>query len=213
VTKDVPDRQIPLAPNARHRLHTEVDPVWLQEPEFRARHAAFRTPMALAMALVEEALRGQVPCGVVVFDAWYLAEELVPVLARRRNDWSSVLKTNRLLETASVHLREAHGWPLQRPSPHRAVENLVPLMPAQAYRSLTVAEPTSGGFPRVVRIPPLGQVRIVVSCAHASLTGRSVVLVTNRVDGNAPTIVRLYGPRWPTETFSQDSKGPLGFHA
>jgi uncharacterized SAM-binding protein YcdF (DUF218 family) len=37
-----------------------------------------------------------VPIGVVVCDAWYLAEELVRVLARGRKDWISVLKTNRL---------------------------------------------------------------------------------------------------------------------
>ena len=67
--------------------------------------------------MVEEAIRCKVPFGVVVFDAWYLAEDLVQVLARRRKDWISVLKTNRLLETASFHLRDANGWPLKLPSP------------------------------------------------------------------------------------------------
>ena len=104
----------------------------LQEPECRARHAECRTNIALAVEWVEEAIRCQVPLGVVVFDAWDLAEELVQVVARRRKDWISGLTTNRLLDTASFHLREAHGWPLKLPSPHIAVEALVPLMPAQA---------------------------------------------------------------------------------
>ena len=49
------------------------------------------------------------PFGVVVFDAWYLAEDVVRALARRRKDWISLLKKNRLLETASVLLRDANG--------------------------------------------------------------------------------------------------------
>jgi hypothetical protein len=45
------------------------------------------------------------------------------------------------------------------------------------------------------------------------LTGRSVVLVTNRVDWSAAKIISLSWQRWPTETFYQDSKGQLGFNA
>ncbi len=60
--------------------------------------------------------------------------------------------------------------------------------------------------------PCLGKVRIVVSFEHATLSGRQVVLVTNRLDWNAAKIIRLYLCRWPTETFYQDGKGHLGFH-
>jgi len=91
-------------------------------PEFQARHEQCRTKIALVVELVEEAIRCKVPFGVVVFDAWYLAEDLVQVLARRRKDWISVLKKNRLLETASFHLRDANGWPLKLPGPQIAVE-------------------------------------------------------------------------------------------
>jgi hypothetical protein len=55
-------------------------------------------------------------------------------------------------------------------------------------------------------------VRIVVSFEHESLTGRSVVLVTNRVDWNAAKTISMYWQRWPTETFDQDSQGHLGFN-
>jgi len=71
----------------------------------------------------------------------------------------------------------------------------------------------TGGLTLAVRIPSLGKVRIVVSFEHAQLTGRSVVLVTNRVDWSIARILSLYLQRWPTETCYQDSKGPLGFHA
>ena len=139
------------------------------------------------------------PFGVVVFDAWYLAEDVVHVLARRRKDWISLLKTNRLLETASFHLRDAHGWTLKLPGPHLAVEELVPLIPATAYRPVKVSEDVYWCFTLTVRIPGLGKVRIVVSFEHESLTGRSVVLVTNRLDWSAAKIISLYSQRWPTE--------------
>jgi len=213
VAKHCPDIKIPTEKKARNRLHKQVDSVLLQDPDFRARHEQFRTKIALAMDLVEAAIRHKVPFGVVVFDAWYLAEDLVRVLARRRKDWISLLKKNRLLETASFHLRDANGWPLNLPSPHIAVEALVPLIPANAYRPVKVQEQTYWCFTLGVRIPGLGKVRIVVSFEHEALTGRSVVLVTNRVDWSAAKIIALYLQRWPTETFYQDSKGQLGFNA
>jgi DDE superfamily endonuclease len=132
VAKHVPNLKIPTDTKGRNRLHQQVDPLWLQDPEVPARHAQFRTTIALAIELVAEAIRHTVPCGVVVFDAWYLAEDWIQVLARRRKDWISLRKKNRLLETASFHLRAAHGWAIKLPGPHIAVEELVPLIPAHA---------------------------------------------------------------------------------
>jgi len=142
VAKPWPGLQIPTANKARNRRPKQVDPVVLQEPECRARQEPFRTTMALAIDLVEETIRGRVPVGVVVFEAWYLAEDLVRVLTRRRKEWSSVLKKTRGLETASLHGRDAHGWALQRPGPHSAVADLVPLIPATAYRPVKIGEHT-----------------------------------------------------------------------
>ncbi len=211
VAKHFPELKIPLDNKARNRLHQQVDPGLLQDPECRARHEQFRTKIALAIDLVEEAIGRKVPCGVVVVDAWYLAEDVVQVLARRRKAWISLLNKNRLLETASFHLRDPQGWTLQWPGPHLAVEALVPLLPANAYRPINVSEDTYWCFTLTVRIPGVGKVRSVVRCEHESLTGRSVVLVTNRVDWSAAKIIRLSWPRWPTDTFDPDSQGPLGF--
>jgi hypothetical protein len=212
VAKHVPDLKIPTEKKARNRLHKQVDPVVLQAPEFQARHEQFRTTIALAIELVAEAIRSTVAFGVVVVDAWSLAEDVVRVLARRRQEWVSLLKTNRLLETASFQLREINGWAMQLPGPHIAVEERVPLIPANAYRPVTGGEHPYWCFTLRVRIPGLGKVRIVVSFATEPLTGRSVVLVANRVDWSAAKIIGLSWQRWPTETFYQDSKGQLGFN-
>jgi DDE superfamily endonuclease len=212
VAKHFPDLKIPTDTKGRNRLHRQVDPVLLQDPDFRARHEQFRTKIALAIELIEEAIRHKVPFGVVVFDAWYLAEDVVRALARRRKDWISLLKKNRLLETASFLLRDANGWTLKLPGPHITVEELVPLIPANAYRPVSVGEHMYWCFTLPLRIPGLGKVRLVVSFEQESLTGRSVVLVTNRVDWSAVKIISLYAQRWPTETFYQDGKGHLGFN-
>jgi DDE superfamily endonuclease len=215
VAKHVPALKIPTAKTARNRRHKQVDPVRLQDPEFRARQAQFHTKIALAIELVEAAIRYKVPFGVVVFDAWYLAEDVVRVLARRRKAWISLLKKNRLLETASLQLRDAHGWALKLPGPHIAVKELVPLIPAQAYRPVNVREQTYWCFTLAVRIPGVGKVRLVVSFEHESLTGRSVVRVTKDLTWRTRDIVQGHTLRWLVE-ISQPyygSREPLYFPA
>jgi hypothetical protein len=98
VAKHVPERKSPSENKARTRLHQQGDPALPQDPEFRARHEQCRTTIALAMDLGEAAIRHNVPLGGVVFDAWYLAEAVVQVLARRRKAWISLLNKNRRLE-------------------------------------------------------------------------------------------------------------------
>ena len=75
---------------------------------------------------------------------------------------------------------------------------------------MTVRDKTYWTFTLAVRLPGLGQVRLVVSFKNAELTGTYAVLVSNRVDWNAQRIITLYVQRWPIETFYQDSKGHLG---
>jgi hypothetical protein len=61
-----------------------------------------------------------------------------------------------------------------------------------------------------VRLPGLGNVRLVVSLKNAELTGTSAVLVSNRADWSAQRIMTLSLQRWPIETFYQDGKTSLG---
>src|SRR6266508_2076249 len=213
VTTHFPDRSIPTQKKARAQLHKEVDPVLLTDPAFAALHAQFRTKIALGIDLVETAIRRKVPFEVVLFDGWYLAEELVKVLERRRKAWVSILKKNRNLETNSFVLNDDSGNPIRFAGPHIAVEDLIRHIPASAYRAVTVAGTTYWCFSLVVRIPTLGRVRLVISFANAERTGTAVVLVTNRRAWAAQKIIATYLRRWPTETFYQDGKGHLGLDA
>src|SRR6266508_5483348 len=213
VVRHFPDLKIPTEKKARAQLHKEVDPVLLTDPAFAALHAQFRTKIALGIDLVETAIRRKVPFEVVLFDGWYLAEELVKVLERRRKAWVSILKKNRNLETNSFVLNDDSGNPIRFAGPHIAVEDLIRHIPASAYRAVTVAGTTYWCFSLVVRIPTLGRVRLVISFANAERTGTAVVLVTNRRAWAAQKIIATYLRRWPTETFYQDGKGHLGLDA
>jgi SRSO17 transposase len=210
VQQHFPARPIPTHSKERARLHKEVDPILLADPDFQTLHQQFRTKIELGIDLLEAAIRRKVPFSVLVFDSWYLADELVSMARYRNKDWLSLLKKNRNLETNSFVLTDTTGKPIRLEGPHIAVEDLVPLIPPTAYRAVTVRDKTYWTFTLAVRIPGLGKVRLVLSFASAELTGTYVVLVTNRVDWNAQRIISLYLQRWPIETFYQDGKTHLG---
>jgi len=212
VHKHFPDQSIPTTKKERATLHKVVDPVLVMDPAFQALHIQFQTKIDLAIALVRHAVARELPLGVVLFDSWYVAEELVDVLAELEKDWVSLLKRNRNLETNSFVLRDATGAPLPLAGPHIKVEDLVPQIPANAYRAVRVGEQTYWCFTLTARLPSLGKVRLVISFANADLRGTYVVLVSNRLDWNAQRIIATYLLRWPVETFYQDGKSYLGLN-
>lgn len=210
VQKHFPDRPIPKTKKERARFHKAVDPTLLEDPHFQKLHEQFRTKIDLGIALLDAAIQHKVPFRVLLFDSWYLGEELVSMARYRKKDWISLLKKNRNLETNSFVLKDAAGKAIQLEGPHIAVEDLVPRIPPSAYREVTVGDTTYWTLTLAVRLPGLGKVRLVVSFKSAELTGTYAVLVSNRVDWDAQRIITLYVQRWPIETFYQDSKGHLG---
>ena len=210
VQQHFPDRLIPRTKKERARFHKAVAPILLEDPNFQKLHEQFRTKIDLGIALLEAAIQHKLPFRVLLFDSWYLSEELVSMARYRRKDWISLLKKNRNLETNSFVLKDAAGKAIRLEGPHIAVEDLVPLIPPTAYRGVTVGDTTYWTFTLAVRLPGLGKVRLVISFKSAELTGTYAVLVSNRVDWNAQRIITLYVQRWPIETFYQDSKGHLG---
>ena len=135
--------------------------------------------------MIEAAIRHKTPFGVLLFDGWYLSEEVVRVAERRHKAWISILKRNRNLETASFTLKDASGTAIPLAGPHIAVADLVPLIPANAYRAVTIGAHTYWCFTLAVQIPGLGKVRLVISFQHADLSGSYVVLVTNQREWSA----------------------------
>jgi len=88
-----PHRPIPTQKKERARLHKAVDPILLADPAFLKLHQQFRTKIDLGIALLESAIQHKVPFSVLLFDSWYLADELVSMARYRNKDWISLLKT------------------------------------------------------------------------------------------------------------------------
>jgi hypothetical protein len=171
VQRHLPDRPMPTTPHERARVHKEVNPLVGAHPDLQKLHQQLRTTMALGLAVLDAAMQQKGPWSVLLFARWSLAEELVSMARSRKQEWLSLLKKQRNLDTNSVGLQEATGPPIRLEGPPMAVEDLVPRLPPSASRPVTVRDKTSGTFPRAVRLPGLGTVRLVVSCKNAALTG------------------------------------------
>ena len=213
VQKHFPDRAIPKEKKPRQRLHKEVDPTLLKDPEFELLHEQFKTKISLAQEMIQGAIEHDIPFKTVLMDSWYLSEDLVKTLADRGKDWVSLLKKNRKVESHSFTLRDAQGHAIPFSKPHVKVEDLVPLIPKCSYKKVTISEQHYWCFTLTVRIPSLGKVRLVISYDNSDLEGTYAILISNRTDGSAKKMITAYLQRWPIETFYQDSKGQLGLDA
>ncbi len=205
-----PERTIPTKKKERATFHKEVAAKLLQDPEFQALDAQFQTKIALAIDLLKQAQTHKLPFGIVLFDSWYLSEELVGVIRTANKDWISLLKKNRTLETNSFSLKDVDGKPIAFPNATVQAKDFVPLIPSSAYRPVTIDGQTYWCFTLTVRLPGLDKVRIVVSFDNPELSGTYALLVTNRLDWSMQRILATYLQRWPIETFYQDGKTCLG---
>ncbi len=86
VHKHFPDQVLPTTKKERAKLHKVVDPVLLDDPAFQTLHGQFHTKIELAIELARKAVDRKLPFSVVLFDSWYLAEDLVNVLAALDKD-------------------------------------------------------------------------------------------------------------------------------
>lgn len=213
VRKHFPTRDIPKQKKQRQRLHREVDPVLLTDPDFEQLHAQFQTKISLALDMVQRAVERDIPFQTVLMDSWYLSEDMVTALAQYHKDWVSLLKRNRNIEVHSFTLRDAQGKELKLSGPHIKVEELVPLIPQSAYKKVIVSGKPYWCFTLALRVPRLGKVRLVISYDNKERQGTYAVLVSNKVSWSAKQIITAYLQRWPIETFYQDSKGHLGLDA
>jgi DDE superfamily endonuclease len=210
MAQSFPEQVIPTQAKARQKLHRQFDQPWQQDPEFAQLYEQFRSKIDWAKVLLEPAIKLGLPFQTVLMDSWYLAPELVEKLTELKKDWVSLLKRKRNLEVHSFQLQDAQGQPIPLPGTQIKVEDLVPLIPANAYRKIQLDEQTYWCFTFCVRISGLGKVRLVISFDNPELHGTYAVLITNRTNWSARQILEQYLNRWPIETFYRDGKQLLG---
>jgi hypothetical protein len=210
VEKHFPDETIPTAKKARTKFRQQVESTLLADHEFRLLHESFQTKITLATELVAYAITHELPFATVLFDSWYLASELLAVLAQHDKKWISILKTNRNILTNSFELKDAEGQPIQFEKSKMQVKDLVPLIPITAFKPVEVDGNRYYCFSKNVRLSSLGKVRLVISFDNPEGKGTCVVLVTNHLSWSAQKIIATYLLRWPIETFYQDIKQHLG---
>ena len=191
VSKHFPEQEIPQQKKERQKLHKLLDKKLLEDPEFQELHSQFKTKIALAVELIEQARSRKLPFTRVLMDSWYLSPEIVAVLKEHKLDWVSLLKKNRNLEVNSFVLRDEAGQPITLTGPHIKVEELVPIIPRNAYRKVQVGDQVYWCFTRSLQVPGLGKVRLVISFENPELTGTYAVLLSNRTDWSAQKILAL----------------------
>jgi SRSO17 transposase len=212
VKKHFPQAEIPKRKKERNRFKKKVEPTLLADPEFKELHDQFCTKISLAVELVQAAVAHGLPFETVLFDSWYLAPELTDVLAEYGKNWISLLKLNRNIETNNLVIKDEAGQKVSFDGPKIKLQDLIPLIPASAFKAVMVGEQTYYCFSKNVRIPSLGKVRLVISFDNPDLTGTCAVLVTNHLTWSAKKIIETYLLRWPIETFYQDAKQQLGLN-
>ena len=212
VEKHFPDAEIPKKSKERTKFKKQVEASLLADPEFKTLHDQFQTKITLATQLVQTAVTHNVPFETVLFDSWYLAPDLVAVLAELQKNWISLLKLNRNIQTQNLVIKDDKGQTIRFDEPKIKVEDLVPLIPKSAFKPVQIDQQTYYCFTKNVRIASLGKVRLVISFDNPALEGTCAVLITNHLSWGAKKIIQTYLLRWPIETFYRDAKQNLGLN-
>ncbi|NET62625.1 MAG: transposase, partial [Symploca sp. SIO2E6] len=208
--KHYPDEAIPKKKKDRAKFRRKIEPTLLTDSDFLKLHQSFATKIELSVQLVETALTNNVPFDTVLFDSWYLSKDLLAVLKKHNKNWISILKQNRVVATQSFALKDEAGEFVQFERTKMQIKEIIPLIPASAFRPTEVDGTTYYVFTKNLSLTSLGKVRLVISFDNAECQGNPVVLVTNCLSWNAKKIIATYLCRWPIETFYQDSKQLLG---
>lgn len=207
-----PDETLPKKKKERNKFKKRIEPTLLADPEFLVLHETFRTKISLAVKLVEKAIEKGLPFETVLFDAWYLAPELVDILTEYDKKWISILKSNRNISTNNLHIFDEEEQKIKFEDKKIKAEDLLKLIPASAFKPTKVDDKIYYCFSKNVHIKSLGKVRLIFSFENPELEGTCAILITNQLTWNAKMIIETYLLRWPIETFYQDAKQLLGLN-
>lgn len=211
--KNFPQIKIPTQSKERNKVKKKYEAQLLEkDKEFAGKHQAFKTKIRLACQLVEDAISREIEVDVVLFDAWYLAPELIEVIEKHNKGWISILKSNRKLQTNSLKIYDENGNKIVFEDGEIKVEELIKLIPPSAYKAVSVNEETTyWAFSFTAQIATLGKVRLVISFDNKQCIGNGAILVTRQINWEAKRVILTYCCRFQIEVFYKDAKQQLGF--
>jgi len=161
----------------------------------------------------------------VLFDSWYLNQQIVRAAREQRLDWCSTLKRNRVVELLDLTLATGEVRVVRRLSVEDLLDRLalaaslseagIPFPEASAatgWETVSAGGRTFRVLPYRARLAGIGLVQLVLAQERYRDGGWSPCfpLVTNRLDLTPAEVVTVYLERWPVEVLIRDGKQQLG---
>ena len=149
----------------------------------------FKTKIQLAQELLAQALALGMPAQTIVFDAWYLCEEMVSFITSQSRMYIGACKSNLLIR-----------WEGNR---YISLDDYVKKI--SVWRPFSVNGRSPEVYTKQVHFKSIGDARLIVS-----REGKNIIcLATNRTD-HATKVIADYLLRWKVEDFYKNAKQHLG---
>ncbi len=156
----------------------------------------FRTKIQIALDLLRQSLV-QVTPAAVVFDEWYMSQEVTEFVASRGLTWVSQAKTNRCIQVGETWI---------------GLATYARLLPAKLFSRVNteVDEKRFKWFyETTVMMKKVGVIKLVVLRQRKN-SRKFTFLVSNTTSLSGMQVLKYYKKRWAIEVFHRDCKQHLG---
>jgi len=156
----------------------------------------FRTKIQIALDLLQQSL-AQVTPAAIVFDEWYMSQELTEFIANHGLTWVSQAKTNRyiLVDDAWVGLA--------------SYAQVIPVKAFTRVNAEVDEKRFKWFFETTVMMNKVGVVKLVVLKQRKN-SRKHTFLVSNNTSLPGMVVLEYYKKRWTIEVFHRDCKQHLG---
>lgn len=155
----------------------------------------FKTKLNIACELIKSACEKGVNFSCVIFDAWYLAQEVIELLTRFNKYWICPIKSNRIVKEQNRRI---------------PLKDYVSEIPKHMFKKRRIKDKYYYYFAKTVKISKLGKIKLVVYHETEDFSDSVKVLGSNAHIWTPDKIIFIFKQRWSIETFYKDSKQNLG---